>query len=114
MTIVIGCDNAAVDLKNTLADFLRKKGITVEDEGCTEATDPTVYPVIAKRVCENIINSGYTKRGILVCGTGIGMCMTAVFSLVMSLPNPVLWKNKSGLGQLTPLATKCWQKCWRK
>lgn len=29
--------------------------------------------------------------------------------LVMSLPNPVLWKNKSGLGQLTPLATKCWQ-----
>lgn len=26
----------------------------------------------------------------------------------------VLWKNKSGLGQLTPLATKCWQKCWRK
>lgn len=65
MTIVIGCDNAAVDLKNTLADFLRKKGITVEDEGCMEATDPTVYPVIAKRVCENIINSGYTKRGIL-------------------------------------------------
>ena len=77
MTIVIGCDNAAVDLKNTLADFLRKKEITVEDEGCMEATDPTVYPVIAKRVCENIINSGYTKRGILVCGTGIGMCMTA-------------------------------------
>ena len=77
MTIVIGCDNAAVDLKNTLADFLRKKGITVEDEGCMEATDPTVYPVIAKRVCENITNSGYTKRGILVCGTGIGMCMTA-------------------------------------
>ncbi len=34
--------------------------------------------------------------------------------LVMSLPNPVLWKNKSGLGQLTLLATKCWQKCWRK
>ncbi len=28
----------------------------------------------------------------------------------MSLPNPVLWKNKSGLGQLTLLATKCWQK----
>lgn len=34
--------------------------------------------------------------------------------LAMSLPNPVLWKNNSGLGQLTPLATKCWRKCWRK
>jgi len=77
MTIVIGCDNAAVDLKNALIACLKGEGVTVEDEGCMDASDPTVYPLIAKRVCENIIRSGYTKRGVLVCGTGIGMCMTA-------------------------------------
>ena len=77
MTIVVGCDNAAVDLKNTLVAFLQGKGVTVEDEGCMDASDPTVYPLVAKKVCENIIASGYTKRGVLVCGTGIGMCMTA-------------------------------------
>ena len=49
----------------------------VEDEGCMDASDPTVYPLVAKRVCENIIRSGYAKRGVLVCGTGIGMCITA-------------------------------------
>ena len=77
MTIVIGCDNAAVSLKNTLAAFLESKGVTVENMGCDRADDPTNYPSIAKRVCENIIASGYTKRGVLVCGTGVGMCMVA-------------------------------------
>lgn len=77
MNIVIGCDNAAVPLKNTLIQFLESKGVTVENMGCDSADDPTYYPAIAKRVCESIIASGYTKRGVLVCGTGVGMCMTA-------------------------------------
>ena len=77
MTIVVGCDNAAVDLKNTLIACLKEQGVTVEHEGCMDASDPTVYPLVAKRVCENIIRSGYAKRGVLVCGTGIGMCITA-------------------------------------
>lgn len=77
MTIVIGCDNAAVPMKNMLIKFLESKGITVENMGCDSAEDPTVYPAVAKRVCKNIIESGFTKRGILVCGTGIGMAMTA-------------------------------------
>ena len=77
MTIVVGCDNAAVELKNTLIACLEEQGVTVEDEGCMDASDPTVYPLVAKRVCENIIRSGYAKRGVLVCGTGIGMCITA-------------------------------------
>lgn len=76
-TIVIGCDNAAVSMKVMLKKFLESKGITVEDVGCDSADDPTNYPSIAKRACERIIASGYSKRGILVCGTGIGMCMTA-------------------------------------
>lgn len=77
MTIVIGCDNAAVSLKDTLIQFLQSKGVTVENVGCDSAEDPTYYPTIAKRVCQHIIASGYTKRGVLVCGTGVGMCMTA-------------------------------------
>ena len=50
MKIVIGCDNAAVELKNTLADFLRSKGVEVEDEGCMDTSDSTVYPLVAKKV----------------------------------------------------------------
>ncbi|MDR1956266.1 MAG: ribose 5-phosphate isomerase B [Treponema sp.] len=76
-TIVIGCDNAAVPMKTMLIRFLESKGVTVEDLGCDCADDPTYYPTVAKRVCRNIIESGYAKRGILVCGTGIGMCITA-------------------------------------
>lgn len=76
-TIVIGCDNAAVPMKEMLVDFLESKGVTVENMGCDSPDDPTNYPTIAKRVCERIMESGYKKRGILVCGTGIGMAMTA-------------------------------------
>jgi ribose 5-phosphate isomerase B len=77
MRIVIGCDEAAVRLKEILKRFLLDKGIPLEDEGVADASDKTAYPLIAGRVCNRIIASGYQKRGILVCGTGIGMCMSA-------------------------------------
>ena len=76
-TIVIGCDNAAVSMKNMIIKFLEGKGICTENMGCDSADDPVNYPAVAKRVCEKIIASGYEKRGILLCGTGIGMCITA-------------------------------------
>lgn len=76
-TIVIGCDNAAVGLKNILVQYMRDKGITVEDMGCDTAEDPTYYPLIAKKVCDSIIESDYVKDGVLICGTGIGMAVTA-------------------------------------
>ena len=77
MHIVIGCDNAAVSLKNTIIALLKTKNVEIEDVGCFTSDDPTYYPLVAKRACEKIIESGYTKRGILICGTGLGMCMTA-------------------------------------
>ena len=49
----------------------------VEDVGCYTSEDPINYPLVAKKVCDKVIESGYTKRGILICGTGIGMAMTA-------------------------------------
>ena len=75
--ILIGCDNAAVNLKNTLSAFLSSQGLEVEDVGCFSPDDPTMYPAIAERLCKKIMESGYTKRGVLVCGTGIGMAITA-------------------------------------
>ena len=77
MQIVIGCDNAAVSLKNTIIKLLESKGVELEDVGCFTSEDPTYYPLVAKKVCQKVIESGYTKRGILICGTGIGMAMTA-------------------------------------
>ena len=74
---VIACDNAAVDLKNTIVAFLRSKNIEVEDLGVNSKADNTLYPLIAKHLCETLAESGFEKRGILICGTGIGMCMTA-------------------------------------
>lgn len=75
--IVVGCDNAAVGLKNDLIELMQKKGYEVENVGCDSKDDATYYPIIAERVCQKIIDSGYTKRGVLICGTGLGMAMCA-------------------------------------
>ncbi|MDR3211423.1 MAG: RpiB/LacA/LacB family sugar-phosphate isomerase [Planctomycetota bacterium] len=76
-TIVMGSDDAALGLKNELAKFLTAQGYTIEDVGIYDADDATVYPRVAERACQAIIDSGFTKKGILVCGTGIGMAMSA-------------------------------------
>lgn len=75
--IVIGCDNAAVDLKNLLIEHLEKKGYKVESVGPKTADDNTYYPIVAEELSKKIQESNFEKRGILVCGTGIGMAMTA-------------------------------------
>lgn len=72
--IVIGCDHAGYKLKSEVIVYLKEKGYDILDVGCNgESTD---YPVIAKQVCENIINKKCDK-GILICGTGIGMSIAA-------------------------------------
>ena len=73
--IVIGCDHAAVDMKNQVADDLRSKGYEVTDVG-TYTNDSCDYPVIAHELCTKI-QDGSHKLGILICGTGIGMSMAA-------------------------------------
>lgn len=76
-SIVIGCDNAAVDLKNIIRDFVESLGYPVEDVGCYSSDDQTYYPYVAKKLCDEIKASNFEKEGILICGTGIGMAMTA-------------------------------------
>lgn len=74
---VIGCDNAAVSMKDMLVRFLESQGVTVEDLGCQSEQDDTLYPYIAERVSRRVADSNGEKRGILLCGTGIGMAMSA-------------------------------------
>ncbi len=75
--LVIGCDNAAVDLMREIKAFLKDQGITFTDMGVESAGDDTPYPSVARKVVEEIAASGYRKEGILICGTGIGMSITA-------------------------------------
>ena len=75
MKIVVGSDHAGLELKNVLAEHLRKKGHDVADLG-TDGTASVDYPDYAKLVAERVAR-GEAERGLLVCGTGQGMAMTA-------------------------------------
>lgn len=75
MKIAIGCDNAGTPLLEVIREVLAQRGIEVEDYGVS-ATDPSLYPDVALTVSERVA-SGACDRGILVCGTGIGMSITA-------------------------------------
>lgn len=76
-TLIIGCDNAAVDMKTLVIRHLEAKGYRVEDVGVDTPENPTNYPTVAKHACEKVRESGYQNRGILICGTGIGMAISA-------------------------------------
>ena len=74
MTIAVGCDHAGYQMKKLVMQYLWENGIEVSDCGCDgEVCD---YADIAKRVCSRV-QKNKDKFGILVCGTGIGMCMSA-------------------------------------
>lgn len=72
--IVIGCDHAAVSLKKAIMAHLDEQGIAYMDMG-TDG-EPCDYPDMAEALCAKI-TSGEAERGILLCGTGIGMSMAA-------------------------------------
>ena len=75
--IVIGCDKIGVELKNKILRVLEDEGVPYEDVGVANEEDETMYPLIAERLVGKIIDSGYKKEGILICGTGIGMAIAA-------------------------------------
>lgn len=76
MKLAIGCDEAAFELKEIIKKLLESKGIEVEDFGTYTASEKVLYPNIAIKVAESI-QRGDNERGILICGTGIGMAITA-------------------------------------
>ncbi|MBR0442842.1 MAG: ribose 5-phosphate isomerase B [Clostridia bacterium] len=73
--LVIGCDHAAIELKNKVIAHVQSQGYEVTDVG-TYTTDSCNYPEIAHAACVKIQN-GEMPLGILICGTGIGMSMAA-------------------------------------
>jgi len=74
-SIAIGSDHMGVELKNTLVEHLKEKGCEVKDMGVSD-TSPVDYPDIGIKVAE-AVGRGEYERGILVCGTGAGMAITA-------------------------------------
>lgn len=75
MKIAIGNDHVAVDMKNHIKKYLEEKGYEVINFG-TDSTDRCDYPVYGKRVAEAVAR-GECERGILICGTGIGISLAA-------------------------------------
>ena len=73
--IIIGCDHGGLELKNEIIAHLNKSGVDTVDVG-TYTADSCNYPDYARALCERI-QSGEFERGILVCGTGIGMSIAA-------------------------------------
>lgn len=75
MNIAIGADHAGVRLKDELIGFIESLGHQVADVGCN-CTDSVDYPDYAIAVCDQVV-SGQADKGILICGTGIGMTIAA-------------------------------------
>ena len=75
MKIAIGCDEAAYSLKVEIMKHLDSKGIEYHDFGADRG-EIVLYPDVAVKVAEAVAAGAY-ERGILVCGTGIGMAITA-------------------------------------
>ncbi len=75
MKIAIGCDEAAFDLKEVLKAFIAAQGHEVTDFGTFDAK-PVLYPDIAHAVATEVA-AGRHDRAVLLCGTGIGMAITA-------------------------------------
>jgi ribose 5-phosphate isomerase B len=71
---IVGADHAGLELKNYLVDVLRNLGDEVEDLG-THSADSVDYPDYAAQVSRKV--AAGEGRGLLVCGTGIGMAMAA-------------------------------------
>ena len=73
--LAIGCDHGGFELKNHIKEHLKQKGIEFKDFGTFDEISCD-YPDIACTVCKSITD-GESDRGILVCGTGIGMSISA-------------------------------------
>ena len=73
--IAIASDHGGFAMKEELIAHLRSQGVQLEDLGCY-SEDSVDYPIYAEKVCQGIVAGTY-ERGILVCGTGIGMSIAA-------------------------------------
>lgn len=73
--LVIGCDHGGLNLKNKIIEHLKEQSYEIEDIG-TYTFESCDYPIYAKKVA-NKVASGEFEKGILVCGSGIGVSIVA-------------------------------------
>ena len=78
MQVFIGADHNGFDMKVFLADALARQGITVHDEGDAQLKPEDDFPQFAAKTVQALLASGdQSARGILICGSGQGMCIAA-------------------------------------
>lgn len=77
MKVFLGADHAGFQLKSTVMAHLSKLGYDVEDEGDRELNPDDDYPQFAFTVVTKVLGSEDEARGILLCGSGQGMCIAA-------------------------------------
>ncbi len=73
--IALGCDHGGFELKQEVIKHLQERKIEFLDFGC-DSTESVDYPIYARKVTDAIV-SGKCEKGILICGTGIGISITA-------------------------------------
>lgn len=73
--IAIACDHGGYELKKEIIDYLEQAGVAFKDFG-TNSTDAVDYPDYARLVGASVL-SGEAEKGILICGTGIGISIAA-------------------------------------
>lgn len=76
MKIAIGCDHGGYELKKKIIKYLDEHGYRYSDYGCSSSTESVDYPDIAFPIAEAVASGKY-ERGILICGTGIGVSICA-------------------------------------
>ena len=76
MKVGFGCDHTAIDLKKELMEYMTEKGYECVDYGAYDAKVRVDYPDQGQKVAEAII-AGEVEKGVLICGTGIGISLAA-------------------------------------
>jgi len=75
MRVAVGSDHRGLELKNAIRDIIERAGHDCDDFGCHNSSSVD-YPDYAEKVARAVVGGKY-QRGILVCGTGIGMSIAA-------------------------------------
>ncbi|MGH7234601.1 MAG: RpiB/LacA/LacB family sugar-phosphate isomerase [Candidatus Saccharimonadales bacterium] len=93
MRIFLGADHNGLELKAALKDYLTRLGHQVVDEGNTKLNPEDDFPLFASRVVSAMLSSDEADpRGILICGSGQGMCMAA--NRFKGIRSALCWNTK--------------------
>jgi ribose 5-phosphate isomerase B len=93
MKLAFGCDHAAAVCRDGIVSYLRARGHEIIDFGCT-GTESCDYPDKARAVGEAVVE-GRAERGILICGTGIGMAIAA--NKIPAVRAAVCWNRETAV-----------------